>query len=196
MNILLNYEKERLLICRDKYGSSPLHLAAVGNKESTLNLLIKAGTDALLVNNAGFKASQVTSSESIKRILLQEEEKQISLERQAKLNGSKFAGKNSTAASSKKVRSYENVKGSNSSITKPNGAKKAVKTSSEKISNANGSSNVSIPNSSGQSGSKKSKKPSGSSRTPSPSKSSNPNSSKGDIAIKTLTGNFAVQQQP
>ncbi|KAJ3194497.1 U4/U6 small nuclear ribonucleoprotein prp4 [Irineochytrium annulatum] len=54
---------------RDLFGSTPLHFASVSNLESTVQVLINAGSDALITNNDGRKASDITSSDAIRDFL-------------------------------------------------------------------------------------------------------------------------------
>ena len=191
----MSKDKDKSLInARDKYGSSALHFAAVSNQELALNSLIKAGSDALAVNNAGFKASQVASNGDLKSILVQEEEKQVALDRQAKLAAKPAIG---GTKQGKKLRSVENVNGSSQSLkgskdgvsaANANAAKKSklrgeVTAGGSSTAISYGSISGGLPSNSAISNSKSNL----SAGKKSPSRSASPSK---EVKVKTFTGNF------
>eukprot|EP00842_Homolaphlyctis_polyrhiza_P003904 jgi/Hompol1/4514/HPOL_003681-RA len=61
------------MIKKDQFGSTPLHFASVRNLSGSVVALIQAGSDPSITNNDGRKPSELTTDDSIRQYLLDEE---------------------------------------------------------------------------------------------------------------------------
>ncbi|KAJ3324165.1 hypothetical protein HDU76_013492 [Blyttiomyces sp. JEL0837] len=109
---------------QDRYGSTALHFAAVKNLESTVRILVSAGIDPFMTNNDGKKASDLTTDDNIKQILI-DAEAAATLTKQ-----SKRPGRESISEQRPATKSRENLK---------RGKSKSQNLSSKSIVSASGS---------------------------------------------------------
>ncbi|KAJ3038259.1 Ankyrin repeat domain-containing protein 22 [Rhizophlyctis rosea] len=95
-NPYLDLEDKTWIDKRDMFGSTALHFASVMGHEGVVQVLVQAGCDPTIPNNDGRKPSNVTSDESIRAFLTEEEQKTIqarlAMQKQRKLR-SASAGK-------------------------------------------------------------------------------------------------------
>ncbi|KAG5457632.1 MAG: ankyrin repeat-containing domain protein [Olpidium bornovanus] len=62
-----------VLTAKDQYGSTALHFAAARNDDATVYQLVTAGSDVALRNNGGRRPQDLTTSETLKAFLEEEE---------------------------------------------------------------------------------------------------------------------------
>ncbi|KAL2918463.1 hypothetical protein HK105_201864 [Polyrhizophydium stewartii] len=90
---------------RDTFGSTPLHFASVRNLAGSVQALISAGLDPTSVNNDGRKASDLTTDDTIRAFLQDEEAKAARLAAMRNKRNEEAAGDAQPQSNSKSKKS-------------------------------------------------------------------------------------------